>query len=138
MSDSPTGYSSRPETTLLIANLVLTFIGTAILSLKIRMKCCCGELAMKGKDNTATDSPPTPAPPPTKLRKIKGKKPPLEPEPASDDGSPSADVPPLTDHGRPSSVHIKSEKDGSITIECTPAQKKEETVIDVIDADERV
>lgn len=58
-NEAPSG-SNKLDTTLLIVNLCLTFISTVILGLKIRMKCCCGELAMKGKDNTSTDTPPTP------------------------------------------------------------------------------
>lgn len=128
MSESPTASSNKVETTLLIVNLVLTFISTVILGLKIRMKCCCGELAMKGKDNNSPDSPLAP----------------------STSGAAAAALPkaisgPVASQTKRESVHIKTGKDGSISIinpegvpieidPSTPAKKS--AIVDVVDAED--
>lgn len=63
MSESPTTNQTGKLDAIFIINIVslmLTFISTVILGLKLRMKCCCGEISMKGKDNTSKDSPSPP------------------------------------------------------------------------------
>lgn len=72
MSESPTPNQTGKLDAIFIINIVslmLTFISTVILGLKLRMKCCCGEISMKGKDNTSKDSPspPTTTGPPAEV-----------------------------------------------------------------------
>ena len=55
------GGTGNLTETLIIVNLVLSFISTILLGMKFRVKCCCGELNIRGKNappsSSSTSSP---------------------------------------------------------------------------------